>query len=232
MTLMSTLPAFSNPDDTTIKDILETPRTIAVVGCSPDPGRDSHQIAALLKNKGHTIIPVNPHCQEVLGEPCFANLKDIPVPVDMVDVFRRSLFVSHIAADTITIGASALWLQLGVIDAEAAQRAANIDISEALSICSEQFHRSTHMPFSSYAEADPPLHRLPSRRRQERSKEGHQARGSDPVSRRPRRKGGGRKDPAKDRCHLGQGQGGRVRHVGNNDVYFRRRRRFDGGRSH
>ena len=112
------------------------------------------------------------------------------------------------------------------------ERAANIDISEALSICSEQFHRSTHMPFSSYAEADPPLHRLPSRRRQERSKEGHQARGSDPVSRRPRRKGGGRKDPTKDRCHLGQGQGGRVRHVGNNDVYFRRRRRFDGGRSH
>ena len=112
------------------------------------------------------------------------------------------------------------------------ERAANIDISEALSICSEQFHRSTHMPFSSYAEADPPLHRLPSRRQQERSKEGHQARGSDPVSRRPRRKGGGRKDPAKDRCHLGQGQGGRVRHVGNNDVYFRRRRRFDGGRSH
>lgn len=102
------------------------------------------------------------------------------------------------------------------------ERAANIDISEAISICSEQFRRSTHMPLFSYAEANPPLHCLPfspphptPSRRQERTKEGHQARGSDPVSRRPRRKGGGRQDPTKDRCHLGQGQGGRVRHVGN-----------------
>ena len=99
---------FTNPADDTIRDILTTPRSIAVVGCSPDPSRDSHQIAALLKAKGHTIIPVNPHCQEVLGERCFPSLRQVPDTVDMVDVFRRSEFVDQIAEDAVSIGASIL----------------------------------------------------------------------------------------------------------------------------
>ena len=114
---------FTNPADDTIRDILTTPRSIAVVGCSPNPSRDSHQIAALLKAKGHTIIPVNPHCREVLGERCFPNLRQVPDTVDMVDVFRRSEFVEQIAEDAVSIGASILWLQLGVIDETAAQKA-------------------------------------------------------------------------------------------------------------
>ena len=126
---------FTNPADATIRDILATPRTIAVVGCSPDPSRDSHQIAALLKAKGHTIIPVNPHCQEVLGEPCFPSLRSVPTRIEMVDVFRRSQFVSQVAEESIAIGASILWLQLGVIDPAAAQRAQAAGLTVVMDRC-------------------------------------------------------------------------------------------------
>ena len=126
---------FTNPADATIRDILATPRAIAVVGCSPDPRRDSHQIAALLKARGHTIIPVNPHCQEVLGEPCFPSLREAPAHIEMVDVFRRSQFVGQIAEEAITIGASILWLQLGVIDPAAAQRAQMAGLTVVMNRC-------------------------------------------------------------------------------------------------
>ncbi len=126
---------FTNPADTTIRDILATPRTIAVVGCSPDPSRDSHQIAALLKAKGHSIIPVNPHCQEVLGEPCFPRLREVPTRIEMVDVFRRSQFVGQVAEEAITIGASILWLQLGVIDPTAARRAQAAGLTVVMDRC-------------------------------------------------------------------------------------------------
>lgn len=126
---------FTNPADTTIREILATPRTIAVVGCSPDPSRDSHQIAALLKAKGHSIIPVNPHCQEVLGEPCFPRLREVPTRIEMVDVFRRSQFVGQVAEEAITIGASILWLQLGVIDPTAARRAQAAGLTVVMDRC-------------------------------------------------------------------------------------------------
>src|SRR5581483_12499309 len=104
--------AFENPSDTVIRDILATPKTIAVVGCSPDPDRDSHRIAALLKAKGHRVIPVNPTSKTILGEQCYASVRDIPEKVDMVDVFRRPEFVDQIADDAIAVGAKILWLQL------------------------------------------------------------------------------------------------------------------------
>src|SRR5215475_3497560 len=101
---------FENPSDTTIREILATPKTIAVVGCSPDPDRDSHRIAALLKAKGHRIIPVNPTSKEILGERCYASVRDIPEQIDMVDVFRRPEFVDQIADDAIAVNAKILWL--------------------------------------------------------------------------------------------------------------------------
>ena len=107
--------SFINPADETIRDILTTPRSIAIVGCSPDPSRDSHKIAALLKAKGHTIIPVNPHCREVLGERCFPSLRQIPDTVDIVDVFRTSDEVISKAKQTINKKAKTLWLQLDII---------------------------------------------------------------------------------------------------------------------
>jgi predicted CoA-binding protein len=115
--------AFQNPSDTTIKEVLSTPRTVAVVGCSPNPERDSHRIAKLLQARGHRVIPVNPGHQEILGEACYPSLRDIPEPVDMVDIFRRSEHVAPIVDDAIESGAKIVWMQLGVIDEQAAAKA-------------------------------------------------------------------------------------------------------------
>jgi len=127
--------AFENPPDPTIREILATPRTIAVVGCSPDPDRDSHRIAALLKAKGHRVIPVNPNCQEILGERCYASVRHIPEPVEMVDVFRRPEFVDQIADDAIAVGAKILWLQLDVINEPAARKAQDASLTVVMDRC-------------------------------------------------------------------------------------------------
>ncbi len=126
---------FENPSDPEIYDILATPKTIAVIGCSPDPDRDSHQIAALLKARGHTVVPVNPNCREILGQRCYASLSDIPEPVDMVDVFRRSEFVAQVADEAIAGRASILWLQLDVIDEAAARKARQAGLTVVMDRC-------------------------------------------------------------------------------------------------
>jgi len=127
--------AFENPPDTTIREILATPRTVAVVGCSPDPDRDSHRIAALLKAKGHRVIPVNPSCQEILGERCYASVRDIPETVEMVDVFRRPEFVDQIADEAIAVGAKILWLQLGVINEPVAGKTQDAGLTVVMDRC-------------------------------------------------------------------------------------------------
>ena len=103
--------------------LLRTTRTWAVVGCSPDPGRDSHRIAALLQRRSFRVIPVNPAASEILGERCFASVRHIGEPVDVVDVFRRSSEAGAHVDEAIEIGARAVWLQLGVIDEAATDRA-------------------------------------------------------------------------------------------------------------
>ena len=127
--------AFENPTDAVIRDILANPKTIAVVGCSPDPDRDSHRIAALLKAKGHRVIPVNPTSKEILGEQCYASVRDIPEKVDMVDVFRRPEFVDAIADDAIATGANILWLQLDVINEPAARKAQKAGMTVVMDRC-------------------------------------------------------------------------------------------------
>jgi predicted CoA-binding protein len=113
-----------------IRSLLEGRRTWAVVGCSPDPGRDSHRIARMLQSRGYRMIPVNPHCDEVLGERAYATLADVPEQVEVVDVFRRSSEAGRHVDEAIAIGASAVWMQLGVIDEAAAERAraAGLDV--------------------------------------------------------------------------------------------------------
>ena len=106
-----------------VRFALEQTRTWAVVGCSPDPARDSHRIAALLQRRGFRVIPVNPNADEILGERCLASVHDIEEPVDVVDVFRRSSEAGAHVDEAIAIGAKAVWLQLGVIDPAAAGRA-------------------------------------------------------------------------------------------------------------
>lgn len=127
--------AFHNPSDTVIYEILAHPKTIAVVGCSPDPDRDSHQIAALLKAKGHRVIPVNPTSTEILGERCYASVRDIPEQVDMVDVFRRPEFVDQIADEAIAAQARILWLQLDVINEPAATKAQAAGLTVVMDRC-------------------------------------------------------------------------------------------------
>ena len=109
--------------DEDIRFALEQTQTWAVVGCSPDPYRDSHRIAALLQGRGFRVIPVNPNADEILGERCVASVHDIEEPVDVVDVFRRSSEAGAHVDEAIAIGAKAVWLQLGVIDPAAAERA-------------------------------------------------------------------------------------------------------------
>lgn len=113
-------------DDTdiaTLRRLLHDCRTIAVVGLSANWYRPSYFAAKYMLDHGYTVIPVNPAYQEVLGQKCYASLKDIPVRVDMVDCFRKSEEIPALATEAIAIGARVLWMQLGVVN-EAAKRAA------------------------------------------------------------------------------------------------------------
>lgn len=106
-----------------VAEILRSARTIAVVGLSSNPMRASHGVAEYLKNAGYRIIPVNPNETEALGEKSYARLEDVPEPVDIVDVFRRAEEIPAVAESAIGIGAKVLWMQLGIENAEAAEKA-------------------------------------------------------------------------------------------------------------
>jgi uncharacterized protein len=123
--------------DDDVAAILDGTRVWAVVGCSPDPGRDSHRIASLLQERGYRVIPVNPAVDEVLGERCYPSLADIPASegVEVVDVFRRSAFAGAHVDEAIAIGAPAVWLQLGVIDADAIERARAAGLRAVMDRC-------------------------------------------------------------------------------------------------
>ena len=121
--------------DGDIRYALEQTKTWAVVGCSPDSGRDSHRIAALLQRRGFRVIPVNPAATEILGERCFASVHEIGEPVDVVDVFRRSSEAGAHVDEAIEIGAKVVWMQLGVIDAQAAARAREAGVRVVMDRC-------------------------------------------------------------------------------------------------
>jgi predicted CoA-binding protein len=99
--------------------LLRDARTIAVVGASPSPHRESHGVMRYLLTQGYRCIPVRPDCDEVLGVPCVPTLLDIDEPIDLVDVFRRPEFCAAHAREAVEAGARALWLQLGIVSAEA-----------------------------------------------------------------------------------------------------------------
>ena len=120
--------------------ILISARTIAVVGLSPDSRRPSHGVARYLQRAGYRIIPVNPNVDEVLGERAYPSLRQISEAVDVVEVFRRSEFVGPIVDDAIAIKASALWLQDGVIDEDAAARARASGMDVVMDDCMMRRH--------------------------------------------------------------------------------------------
>ncbi|MFC0213176.1 CoA-binding protein [Paenibacillus chartarius] len=112
--------AFENPSRERIKEILESARNIAVVGLSDNPEKTSHMVAAAMQNRGYRVIPVNPNAETILGEKSYPTLADIPEPVDIVNVFRRSEHTPEVARDAAQIKAKVLWLQLGIASDEAA----------------------------------------------------------------------------------------------------------------
>ena len=106
-----------------IRRLLSTARTIAVVGLSADPRRDSHGVVLYLINAGFSIFPVNPNIESVFGLASYATLDDVPEQIDIVDIFRRPEFVPDLVEAAIMVRAKAVWMQLGVFHAHAAQRA-------------------------------------------------------------------------------------------------------------
>lgn len=114
----------------TVYDSLANSRTIAVIGLSPSEDRPSHYVSKYLQQQGYRIIPVNPMISEVLGEKSYPDLKSVPEPVDMVDIFRRSELVMPVVEEAIEIGARYVWMQEGIInlDAEAKAEAAGIAV--------------------------------------------------------------------------------------------------------
>lgn len=124
-------------DSEKIRLALESARTVAVVGCSPNPARPSHVIARYLKSCGYRVIPVNPGHGEILGERCYEALSEIPgdVRVDIVDVFRRSSEVGRLADEAIVRGTGFFFMQQGVVDPEAARRLEAAGIPVAMDRC-------------------------------------------------------------------------------------------------
>jgi len=125
-------------DDTaTARAILERGRTWAVVGCSPDPTRDSSRVARFLRSRGYRVVPVNPTADEVLGERCYPDLASIPSSeaVDVVDVFRRSDQAGTHVDEAVAIGARAVWMQLGVVDEDAAERGRAAGLEVVMNRC-------------------------------------------------------------------------------------------------
>jgi predicted CoA-binding protein len=124
-------------DPARIREALESARTVAVVGCSPNPARPSHSIAGYLMENGYRVIPVNPGHRQILGETCYRSLADVPeeVRIDIVDVFRRSEFVAPVAAEAIARGVGFFWMQYGIEDPEAAARLEAAGIPVAMDRC-------------------------------------------------------------------------------------------------
>jgi len=120
-----------------ISHILSNYHTWAVVGCSPDPGRASNRVAKFIQGHGYRVIPVHPGADEILGEPCWPSLADIPAEagVEVVDIFRRSDQAGSHVDEAIAIGAKAVWLQLGVIDEAAAARARDAGLEVVMDRC-------------------------------------------------------------------------------------------------
>ena len=122
-------------DPEAVRFMLDDCETWAVVGLSGDPTRTAYSIAALLQGRGKRIVPVHPDAPTVLGEQGYATLADIPFPVDVVDVFRRSEAAGEFADQAVEIGAKGVWLQLGVIDEDAFERTRAAGVAMVMDTC-------------------------------------------------------------------------------------------------
>ena len=131
----------SNNDE--VKEIFESVKTIAVLGLSPDETKDSHRVAAYLQRVGYKIVPVYPKGETILGEKVYTSLAEIPFPVDMVNIFRKSNALDPIADACVTRGdVKVFWAQKGIVNNEAAQKAKDAGMKVVQNQCSMVEHRS------------------------------------------------------------------------------------------
>lgn len=138
--------AHQNPTDEVLRRVLAEARSIAVVGASSRPDRPSHGIFGRLLAAGYRVIPVNPNESVVQGQKAYASLRDIPEPVDVVDVFRRPEHTPAIADDAVAIGAKVLWLQSGIWNEEAAARASAGGLVVVMDECIGVAHSRLRVP--------------------------------------------------------------------------------------
>lgn len=122
-------------DDNTMLKVLTQAKTIAVVGHSDKRHRTSYQIAQFLRSAGYTVYPVNPLVKTIDGQPCYASLREIAQPIDIVNIFRRSEYLPKIIEDAIAIDAKTVWAQLGISDLSSAQKALNAGLNVVMDSC-------------------------------------------------------------------------------------------------
>ena len=127
------LPDWLHPEN--IRFLLDDCETWAVVGLSGNPNRTAYRIAAMLKSRGKRIVPVHPKAPTVLGEQGYATLADVPFPIDVADVFRRSESAGDFADQAVTVGAKGVWFQLGVIDHDAFRRTTEAGVPMVMDTC-------------------------------------------------------------------------------------------------
>jgi predicted CoA-binding protein len=127
----------STPDDRELRSLLGDARVVAVVGLSSNPTRPSYDVAHYLQRSGYRIVPINPREREVLGERAYPSLLDVPddVRIDVVDVFRRAEETPDVARQAVAIGAKALWLQVGIVNEEAARIATEGGLEVVMGLC-------------------------------------------------------------------------------------------------
>ena len=134
-------PDGAKPSSDPIADILKSSQTVAVVGLSSNPMRPSNQVASYLKAAGYRIMPVNPNEREVFGERSYPRLEDVPVKIDIVDIFRKPEDVPPAVDGAIRIGARVVWMQLGIEHAEAAEKARQAGLVVVMDACALIEHR-------------------------------------------------------------------------------------------
>jgi predicted CoA-binding protein len=130
---------YRNPE--TIEQVLEDTSTIAVVGLSSNPAKAGYYVPAYLQREGYRIIPINPHLETALGEKAYADLADVPDEIDLVLIFRRSSAVLPFARQAVDIGAKAIWMQMGIVNEEAAETASIAGLNVVMDACMMVEHR-------------------------------------------------------------------------------------------
>lgn len=135
-----------NPSDKEMYELLVNTKTIAMVGASSNPEKTSHGIMKKLQSVGYKVIPVNPNEAAILGEKCYPSLTDIPVPVDLVNVFRKAETTVPLATEAINIHAKAIWLQLGIINEETASIAKRGGLTVIMDSCIAVMHAILKVP--------------------------------------------------------------------------------------